>query len=235
MKFLLLLFAVLVSSPARTHADVENSLGKSPDGRFELILTAVSKNDYGRVIVRDLTNGNSVETESGQGYGYFPSGDVTAIWRDSSDAFAVTMRGTKRTWNTDVYIRDGEAWQKLDFPPYVANILGRQGVIQSGRSFREAFGGFGRDNRFTLLSHIEPDWHQQQVAKETDWKPTTHTEWKIVIEFFHRMRPNCHIVCIEPLKKDSEEQGREDQLPIASKPKPADGAKPDSEPGGRAP
>lgn len=198
MKLLALLLALF---PLLALANVESSLGKSPNGQFELILTASSKDDYGVVIVRDLKSGKSAGTDSGQGYGYFPSNDVKVMWKDTSDAFAVTMRGTKRTWNTDVYIREGVAWEKLEFPPYVANILGRQGVFRDGRSFHEAFGGFQGHNRFTLFSHIEPDWQQlEQVAKEVDWKPTTQTEWKIELEYQHRTRPNCTLVSITPNK-----------------------------------
>lgn len=153
MKIFALLLALL---PITALADVESSLGKSPDGRFELILTASSEKDYGRVIVRDLKSGATTETDSGQGYGYFPSGDVEAVWKDSSDAFAVTMRGTKRTWNTDVYIREGDVWEKLEFPPYVANILGRQGVFKSGRSFHEAFGGFQGTTDSHCLAILSP-------------------------------------------------------------------------------
>lgn len=54
MKTLLLLVAIF---PAWTHADLESPLGKSPNGQFELILTAESEEDYGRVIVRDLKSG----------------------------------------------------------------------------------------------------------------------------------------------------------------------------------
>lgn len=194
------LFALLVTLlPITAFADVEKSLGRSPDGRFELLLTASSEQDYGQVNVRDSKTGKSTETDSGQGYGYFPSGDVEVAWKQSSDAFAVTMRGTKRTWNTDVYIREGDTWEKLEFPPYVANILGRQGVFEGGRSFHEAFGGFQGDNRFTLFSTVEPDWRQQEeAAKETTWKPTTQTDWTVVLEYFHRVRPNCRIVSIKP-------------------------------------
>ena len=205
MKLVALLLTLL---PIPSFADVESSLGKSPDGRLELILTASSEKDYGRVVVRDLKSGTSAETDSGQGYGYFPSGDVEGMWKASSDAFAVTMRGTKRTWNTDVYVREGEAWEKLEFPAYCANILGRQGVFKSGRCFHEAFGGFQGDNRFTLFSHIEPDWQQQeQAANKTDWEPTTQMEWKIELEYHHRMRPKCSLVSIAPSTEKNSEQG----------------------------
>ena len=69
MKLFALVLALL---PVSAFADVEASLGKSPDGRFELILTASSEKDYGQVIVRDLKTGTSAKTDSGQGYGYFP-------------------------------------------------------------------------------------------------------------------------------------------------------------------
>lgn len=50
-------------------ADLESSLGKSPDGQVvELILTARSEKDDGRRIVRDLKSGKSFETDSGHGY-----------------------------------------------------------------------------------------------------------------------------------------------------------------------
>jgi len=204
MKLFALIFALL---PISALADVEASLGKSPDGRFELVLTASSEQDYGRVIVRDSKTGTTAETDSAQGYRYFPSGDVEAVWKASSDAFAVTIRGTKRTWHTDIYIREGDAWEKLEFPPYVANILGRQGVFKGGRRFHEAFGGFQADNQFTLFSHIEPDWQQkEQTAKGTDWKPTTQTEWKIELKYYHRVRPNCSLVSIAPFIETNSEQ-----------------------------
>ncbi|MEM7010974.1 MAG: hypothetical protein AAF585_05765 [Verrucomicrobiota bacterium] len=166
------------------------------------------------MIVRDSKSGTSADTKSGQGYGDFRSGDVNVAWKDSSDAFAVTMRGTKRTWHTDVYIREGKAWVKLEFPPYVANILGRQGVFEGGRSFREAFGGFRDDNRFTLFSHIELDWKQQaQTAEEADWKPTTQTEWRIELEYHPRMQLNCTVVKISPfIEKNNEQDGARQPL-----------------------
>ncbi len=232
MKIPALLLALF---PILAFADLEHSLGKSPDGHFELILTAESKQDYGRVIVRDLKSGRSLETDSGQGYGYFPSGDVEAVWKDSNDAFAVTMRGTKRTWNTDVYIREGEVWEKLEFPPYVANILGRQGVFKSGRSFTESFGGFQGDSKFTLFSHVEPDWQQQeQIAKETDWKPTTQTEWKIVLEYYHRTRPNCSMVSIDPVTEKNSEQDGAGQPATRSESDSEGGDKPQPESEGRS-
>jgi hypothetical protein len=198
-KSLLLLVSLI---PTFVQADLESSLGKSPNGRFELLLTAESAKDFGQVIVRDLKNGTNVEIDSGQGYGFFPSGGVEATWKGASEAFAITMRGTKRTWHTDVYLRDGKGWQKLDFPPYVANILGRQGVINGGRSFRESFGGFGEGQRFTLISHIEPDWQElAKMEKESDWKPTKQTEWKITLEYRYRQSPNCSLLKIEPFKK----------------------------------
>ena len=204
------LFSLLLTLfPICAFADVESSLGKSPDGRFELVLTASSEEDFGRVIVRDLKSGGSTETDSGQGYGFFPSGDVEAVWKASSDAFAVTMRGTKRSWNTDVYIREGDEWKKLEFPPYVDNILGRQGVFKGGRSFRESFGGFEGESKFTLLSHVEPDWRQQEeIAKKADWKPTTQTDWTVVIEYDPRNGSDCSIVSIEPAaEKNSGKDG----------------------------
>ena len=79
MKPIALLLALL---PISALADVESSLGKSPDGRFELILIARSEKEYGRVIVRDLKSNTSTATDSGQGYGSFPSGDVDAVWKD---------------------------------------------------------------------------------------------------------------------------------------------------------
>jgi hypothetical protein len=203
-KLFALIFTLLSIS---AFADVEASLGKSPDGRFELVLTASSDEDYGQVIVRNVKTGTSTETDSRQGYGYFPSRDVEAAWKQSSDAFAVTVRGTKRTWHTDVYIKDGDAWEKLDFPPYVANILGRQGVFERGRCFHEAFGGFQGANRFTLFSTIEPDWQQQEeAAKQTTWKPSTQTVWTVVLEYHHRMRPNCSIISINPTKEGEAKQ-----------------------------
>jgi hypothetical protein len=197
MKLFSLLLTLL---PICAFADVESSLGKSPDGRSELVLTASSEEDYGRVVVRDLKSGGSTETDSRQGYGFFPSGDVEAVWKASSDAFAVTMRGTKRSWNTDVYIREGDEWKKLEFPRFVDNILGRQGVFKGGRSFRESFGGFEGESKFTLLSHFEPDWRQQEeIAKKADWKPTTQTDWTVVIEYDPRNGSDCSIVSVEPI------------------------------------
>ena len=209
MKHFALIFALF---PISAFADVEASLGKSPDGRFELVLVASSETDYGQVMVRDSKTSTSAMTDSGQGYGYFPSGDVEATWKTSSDAFAVTMRGPKHTWNSHVYIREGDEWEKLEFPPYVANILGRQGVFERGRNFHEAFGGFQADNRFTLFSHIEPDWQQQeQLAKETDWKPATQTDWKIELVYHHRARPNCSVVSITPFAETKPKLGSGEQ------------------------
>ena len=214
MKLFSLLLTLL---PVCAFADVESSLGKSPDGRFELVLTASSEEDYGRVIVRELKSGALTETDSGQGYGFFPSGDVEAVWKASSDAFAVTMRGTKRSWNTDVYIREGDGWKKLEFPPYVANILGRQGVFKSGRSFTESFGGFEGESKFTLLSHVEPDWQQQEeIAKKADWKPATQTDWTVVIEYDPRNGSDCSIVSVEPI--DEKNRGKDDAGQSATRP-----------------
>lgn len=198
MKYKILLLA-LALMPGLALAEVERSLAKSPDGRFELVLTTESNHDSGRVLVRDLKSGGATDTDSGQGYAQFPADDIEAEGKDDSTAFAVTMRGTKRTRNTDVYIRDADIWEKLEFPPYVANILGRQGVFKGGRNLYEEFGGFKGNSKFVLLCHIEPDWQEQEeAAKNKDWKPTTQTEWKVVLEYHHRMRPNCTVESITP-------------------------------------
>ena len=185
-------------------ADVSRSLGKSPDNRFELVLSASSNKDLGMVLIRDLKSGQTTPTDTWQGYGSFETEDIEATWRKTSDAFAVTVRGTKRTWNTDVYVLDDKAWEKLDFPPYVANILGRQGVFRGGRTLHEGFGGFLEKDQFVLFSYVEPDWQQKEkTAQIKDWKPTTQTEWKVTLEFYRRVSPNCTIVDIEPVPDSS--------------------------------
>lgn len=185
--------------PITLFAEVSRSLGKSPDGSFELFLVTASDDDLGMVVVKNLKSGKTAKTETSQGYGTFENSDVEATWKSASDAFAVEVRGTKRTRNTDVYLLNGDIWEKLDFPPYVANILGRQGVFKGGRNLYEEFAEFEGESRFVLLCHIEPDWQQQEKAIQIkDWKPTTQTEWKVVLEFGRRVSPNCTIVSIEP-------------------------------------
>jgi|LakMenEpi03Aug12_release.lakeMendotaPanAssembly.Ray.scaffolds.fasta_scaffold206648_2 hypothetical protein len=194
---LLVIIAALI--PFTLRAEVSRSLGKSPNGSFELFLVTESAEDLGMVVVKNLKSGKTAETETSQGYGTFENSDVEATWKSTSDAFAVEVRGTKRTRNTDVYILNGDAWEKLAFPPYVANILGRQGVFKGGRNLYEEFGEFEGESRFVILCHIEPDWQQQEKALHIkDWKPTTQTEWKVVLEYARLVSPNCSIVSIEP-------------------------------------
>lgn len=202
------LWALLLAAlPALVMADVERSLGKSPDGHWELILTAESEKDLeSQIILRHLTNGKIIETDSSPGYGTFAFADVEAFWKNSSDAFALTLRGTKRTWHTEVYIRKGNLWEKLKLPAYVENILGRQGVLKAGRSFHESFGGFQGEHRFTLFSHVEPDWQQQEAAKATDWKPATQTDWKIELQYDLDTLPNCNLISITPISDESTDQ-----------------------------
>ena len=172
-----LLCISLVLFPLGVVADVSRSLGKSPDNRYELVLSAPSNKDLGMVLIRDLKSVQTTPTDTGQGYGSFETEDVETAWSKTGDAFAVTVRGTKRTWNTDVYILDDKTWEKLKFPPYVANILGRQGVFRGGRTLHEEFGGFLEKDRFVLFSYVEPDWQQKEkIAQIKDWKPTTQTE-----------------------------------------------------------
>lgn len=198
-----ILFALFAVGSAVALGDVERSLGKSPDGRFELFLTAESKADYGNVEVRELKSGARISIDSGQGYGLFPTDDIHAIWKASSDAFAVTMQGTKTTQDTDVYFRDGAAWEKLEFPGYEMNILGRQGVFSPGKNRADSFQGFEGSARFTLNCIIEPDSQQKEAtAKDKGWNPSDQTEWKVVLEYHPRTKPNCSIVSITPIKTD---------------------------------
>jgi hypothetical protein len=194
---LLALFVAFV--PGILFAEVSRSLGKSPNKSYELILVAESDDDLGMVVVKDLKSGKTYGTETSQGYGTFVNSDVEATWKSTSDAFAVTVRGTKTTRNTDVYVLSGGSWERMSFPPYVTNILGRQGVFERGRNFYEEFASFEGKSRLVLLCHVEPDWQQQEKALQIkDWKPTTQTEWKVVLEYDRRVSPICRIVSIEP-------------------------------------
>lgn len=196
MKLLALFLAFV---PGVLFAEVSRSLGKSLNNSYELILVAESDGDLGMVVVKDLKSGKTYGTQTSQGYGTFVNSDVEATWKSTGDAFAVTVRGTKRTRNTDVYLLDGDIWVKLEFPPYITNILGRQGVFEKGRNIYEEFHGFESETRLVLHCHIEPDWQQQEKALQTkDWKPTTQTEWKVTLEYGRRVSPNCRIVSIEP-------------------------------------
>lgn len=119
----------LLLIPWLAGADEKRSLGKSPDGKFELLLRAPAPDDYGWVAIKDISSGVVSDTKTAQGYSYFRTDDVDAEWKGDSTAFAVGVRGTKTTTDTDIYIKDGEVWERLEFPDFVANILGRQGVF----------------------------------------------------------------------------------------------------------
>lgn len=198
---------ILLLIPCIVIAAEERSLGKSPDGKFELMLEAESPDDYGWVVIKNTGSGKVSETETAQGYSYFRTDDVNASWKADSTAFAVGVRGTKTTTDTDIYFKDGEAWEKIEYPPFVANILGRQGVFNKGRNQNIDFGGFEGDSRFSLICHVEPDFQQKEEAeKSADWKPSQQTEWKVVLEYRRRTSPNCVIVSIEPFTENNSEQ-----------------------------
>ncbi|MCH1502885.1 MAG: hypothetical protein L7V86_04830 [Verrucomicrobiales bacterium] len=204
MKATLLMLLLI---PAMGFAIEERSLGVSPDKNFELLLRAETPEDYGLVSIKNISTSETIDTMTGQGYSYFRTDDVEAVWKEDSTAFAVSVRGTKTTRSTDVYIRDGERWRKLVLPPYIPNILGRQGVISTGRNVYEDFGGFEGSRRFNIICHVEPDWQQKELAdKVTDWKPSDQTEWKVALEYHLSTSPNCRILSIEPWTEPNSEQ-----------------------------
>jgi len=123
---------MLLLTPCIAVAEEERSLGTSPDGKFELMLVAERPDDHGWVAIKNTSYGRVIETETDQGYSYFQTDDVHASWKADSTAFAIGLRGTKTTIDTDIYFKDGEVWERLAFPPFVANILGRQGVFSKG-------------------------------------------------------------------------------------------------------
>ena len=228
------LLAILLI-PGVMIAEEERSLGKSPDGNFELLLRASAPDDYGWVSIKNANTGGTTDTETGQGYRYFRTDDVDAVWKEDSTAFAVSVRGTKTTRSTEVYIRDGERWEKLEFPPFIANILGRQGVFSAGKGVYQDFGGFDGDARFCIVCQVNPDWQQKEaVGKITGWKPSDQTEWKVVLEYYRRTSPNCRIVSIEPWTEPSSEQGGADQPATAVESKAESDAKPKPDSEGRS-
>jgi hypothetical protein len=198
---------ILLLIPYFAVAEEQRSLGKSPDGKFELMLVAEKPDDYGWVIIKNISSGEVSETETAQGYGYFRTDDVDASWKADSTAFAVGVRGTKTTTDTDIYFKNVEVWEKVEFPSFVANILGRQGVFSKGRNQNIDFAGFEEDIRFSLICHVEPDFLQKKEAEKiTDWKPSQQTDWKVVLEYHRRTSPNCVIVSIEPFTETNSEQ-----------------------------
>ncbi|MGK0186858.1 MAG: hypothetical protein ACI9R3_002642 [Verrucomicrobiales bacterium] len=58
------------------------------------------------VSIKNISTGETIDTVTGQGYSYFRTDDVEAVWKEDSTAFAVSVRGTKTTRSTDVYMRD---------------------------------------------------------------------------------------------------------------------------------
>jgi hypothetical protein len=207
---------ILLLIPCLAVAEEQRSLGKSPDGKFELVLQAERPDDYGWVVIKNTSSGEVAQTETSQGYSYFSTDDVEASWKGDSTAFAIGVRGTKTTTETDIYVKDGEVWEKIEFPPFVANILGRQGVFSKGRNQNIDFAGFEGDSRFSLVCHVEPDFQQKEKAAEiTDWKPSQQTDWKVVLEYRLRTRPNCVIVSIEPFDETKSVQDNAGRPAIA--------------------
>ena len=210
-------------------------LGKSPDGTFELILKAEKADAYGWVAVKTIRSGKVSETETAQGYSNFRSDDVHASWKTDSTAFAVGVRGTKTTTETDVYIKDGEVWEKLEFPPFIANILGRQGVFSKGRNQNVDFAGFEGDARFALICHVEPDFQQKDEAdKIANWQPSQQTDWKVVLEYPRRIGPHCVIVSIEPYTETKSESADAGHPAPRPQDKPEEGVKTQPETEGRS-
>jgi hypothetical protein len=225
----------LLLIPCITVAAEERSLGKSPDGKFELRLVAERPDDYGWVVIKNTSSGEVSKTETAQGYSYFRTDDVDASWKDDSTAFAVGVRGTKTTTDTDIYFKDGDVWEKVVFPAFVANILGRQGVFSTRRNCNIDFAGFEGDSRFTLVCHVEPDFQQKEEAEKiADWKPSQKTDWKVVLDYRRRTSPNCVIVSIEPFTETNSEQSGAGQPATRPVDQPEGGDKPQPETEGRS-
>jgi len=226
---------ILLLVPCIALAEEKRSLGKSPDGRFELMLEAEKPDDYGWVVIKDARSGKVIETETAPGYSYFRTDDVDASWKADSSAFAVGVRGTKTSTDTDIYFKDGEVWEKIEFPPFVTNILGRQGVFSKGRNQNIDFAGFDGDSRFSLICHVEPDFQQKKVAEKiTDWKPSQQTDWRVVLEYQRGASPNCVIVSIRPFTGTNSEQAGTGQPATRPESKSEDSDKPQPEPEGRS-
>jgi hypothetical protein len=225
----------LLLVPLVAVADEVRSLAKSPDGKFELLLQASAPDDYGWVVIKNASTGKIIESETSQGYSYFPTDDVHAEWRDDSSAFAVSVQGTKTTRYTDVYFKDEDRWEKMDLPPFIDNILGRQGVTDPGPNVSESFGGFVDNSRFSLICDVEPDWQQKEAAgRITQWKPSQQTEWQVVLEYSRRTSPSCRIVSIEPFTANDSEQAGTGQPATRPESKSEDGDKPQPEAEGRS-
>ncbi len=168
-------------------------------------MMAESESDLAQVFVRDLTRQVDLPTETFDGYGTFANSSTEAVWRSSSDAFAVSFRGTKRTFHTDVYFLESNVWEKVEMPAYEANILGRQGVVHAGRNIVEGFVRFDSEDVFVLAVHIEPDWQEKELThKITSWKPSEQTEYLVTLKFNRNTAPNCSIVAIDPDQREGE-------------------------------
>lgn len=180
--FVALLF--FTSLPRAVQGDAERLLARAPQGDLELVLKSGDSKEYGALVIRNAKTGETQPTDSGQGYGYLDDEDQGAVWKPSGDAFAVTLRGTKTTRHTDVYVRKSGSWQKLEFPAFVENILGRQGAIETGKPVFIDFGGFRGDHQLVLHCHVVPEWHQPQgQVTLPEWKPTAHVHWEVVLDY----------------------------------------------------
>jgi len=117
-------------------AYAEDSLmegGRSPNGRYEVRLVRVSNSepsDYAIHIHAARTGKSLFTLDSIGGYLRYPAAveRCRALWHSSSQFVAVTDQGTRHSRELYVLAIDSDRVERLPFPDYVQNALGRVGA-----------------------------------------------------------------------------------------------------------
>lgn len=128
--------------------------GKSPDGKWGAYLVQTDvPGAYPELSIRRLEDDSELARFITGGYRtYFDLNlERTEVhWSPGSNWLAVTSQGTKRTIHlTMIHVGENRA-EEGELPAFGQNLLGRLGVLESGRSWFEKGLGWEDEQHFTL-------------------------------------------------------------------------------------
>jgi hypothetical protein len=190
---LFFLFSIATDSQAK-----ETTISTSPDGRYEVVVTAQADQlDIPFAQIRDKKTRKKFETNA---MGYDGREEIEAIWRTDSHVVALNFSAGRTTHETLLYWVESGRITKITLPDFVLNILGRQGAIAAKfKNSAVLFVKFLPDNQCKLLAHVEPNpWDEapNKARADTAFHPTGLTDFSVTLRLNNPFQTD--LVAIEP-------------------------------------